>query len=146
MSFYKCVVKAGHDGGGRIWELTLYLSAKSYTEAMKQARWFPMVKHNRGNTISDMQVVEEKEFVLGSIISGYSRRNELINEDCLVQFKHIIRRFNNFKVGKLETEEGKILKDFVDRYTHSSAEDKPAIEQEYYNWAQGLVEANQLVR
>ena len=146
MSFYKCVVKAGHEGTGRMWELTLYLSAKSYTEAMKQARWFPMVKHNRGNTISDMQVVEEKEFVLGSIVSGYSRRNELVNEDCLVQFKHIVKRFTNFKVGQLETDEGKILKDFVDKYNKASAEDKPAIEQEYYNWAQSLVDGNQLVR
>ena len=145
MSFYKCVVRAGHDGG-RPWELTLYLNAKSCTEAMKRARWFPAVKHTGSNTIVDMQVVEEKEFVLGSIVSGYSRRNELINEDCLVQFKHIVRRFTNFMVDKLETEEGKILKDFVDRYNKASAEEQPSIEQEYYNWAQGLVEANQIVR
>jgi hypothetical protein len=145
MSFYKCVVKAGHDGGCP-WELTLYLSAKSYTEAMKQARWFPAVKHNRSNTIMDMQVVDEDEFILGSVVSAYSRRNELINEDCLVQFKHIVRRFNNFKVGKLETEKGKILKDFVNRYNQASAEDKTVIEQEYYNWAQSLVDSNQLVR
>ena len=144
MPFYKCTLRAGHAGGGGFWELTVYIGAKSYTDAMKQARWFPAVQHNRSNTIVDMIAVDEKAYVLGSIVSGYIRRNDIVNPECFVMLKNVVKRFKNFKVGKLETEEGKTLQNFVNRYSKASEEDKPAIEQEYYNWAQDLLNQNQM--
>ena len=145
MKFYKFVLRAKSSGNVNERELVIYISAENYSQAMKQAKAFPAVKYERPNVIISSNVVDEIEYVHGIIVSGYSGRND-IDGYYLNQFEHIVKILSYLKGYRFESADGKILKNFVTRYNKASNEEKPAIEQEYYNWAQSLVDSNQLVR
>ena len=133
MRFYKLILQVGHCGRGYYKELTIYLHASSHMRARDKALKFPMVKHDKTDAIISSKEVGEFDFVIGNLQSGYKEVAYGANE--IEDLGKLARRLNFMGEYKFETEEGKQLKCFCDRYNNADDKTKKLIEKEYIGWA-----------
>ncbi|MBQ8522925.1 MAG: hypothetical protein IJ458_04650 [Clostridia bacterium] len=143
MLFYKFILRAGHGGGGKEQELTVFVNADSYFKAIKKAKNFPAAKHHAANVVISSNVVDEAEYLRGIMLNGYSalKNNE---EDYINKLENIVRIISYLKDYKFETKEGQILNEYVSKYSIASNKEKELIERDYYNWAQNLINTSEM--
>lgn len=139
MPFYKATLRAGHVGTNRYQDFTSYVQYNSYIEAMNHIKEFPMVKRTRGKAIQSLEQIDELEFIVGIIQNAYyymsskeiGRMRSL--EDMIIMLNKLD------KDCSLETNEGKELKGFCDRYIQADNKQKKKINKEYIEWASNLI-------
>lgn len=137
MPYYKVIAKTGHRGARISGEIVIYLSASGIMEATRSARFFPAVKHGSHSAIVSAEPVDEMTFVLGNLTSAYVTFDYYDDNQKIVDLDKIASRINN--IDNFETSEGKMLKNFCNRYCATKDKDlKESINQEYKDWASQL--------
>lgn len=133
MKFYKFILQVGHFGRANYKELTIYINANSYVQAQDMAKKFPMVKHHKTNAVISSKEITEFDFVIGNLQSGYKEVAYTTNQ--IEDLDKLARRIKFIGEYEFETEEGKQLKCFCDRYNNADEKTKKSIEKEYIEWA-----------
>jgi len=137
MNFYKFILKTGHAKNLKHYgELAVYIHANSYMQALDSAKKFPMVKHGNSSVIINSREIDEREYVLGILHSGYEK--VMYGNAGLPALNRIARKLGYIKNYEFVSEEGARLKSLCDTYVNASDKVKPMIEKEYINWAQSL--------
>jgi len=142
MNFYRIKAKAGHQSTGRYIDIPVYVSARSIIEAIDSIKHMPMIKKSKNLPATNLKIIQEDEFVLGTITNQYKKYlNYDINEICnpLKQVSNRLRFV--LKEYEFTTNEGKILRDFCNNYNKAKGEDKEKVENEYNNWALSLIKS-----
>ncbi len=137
MPFYKFLLKTGHAGAGRAGELRIYIYEKSYTTAIKHVKQFPSVKHFSAAPVWSSSIVDEREYIIGIMNNGY--KIQWGEEDSLSDFEAVYKRLSYIKNYTFQTEEGKTLKAFCDRYKQAKDKIKKQIIKEYVEWGHNLI-------
>lgn len=141
MPFYEHKLKAGHAGKNCDTTLIIYNFADSMTQSLKDAKYFPGVKHHNHTMIIGSKQIGESEFVKGILQSAYARRNGDFEIAKLANVIKIIDRIK-LKGYDFQSQEGVTLNGFCDTYLNASTKIQPMVEQEYIQWAEDLVDTN----
>ncbi len=137
MPFYKFLLKAGHVGKTYYQEFPIVLFAKSYTEAIKAAKGFPMIKHHNRGVVISSSIVDEQEFIENVVQDSYGRTYE--NEQRIIPLLECVKRLSYVRNYEFVTEDGKQLKNFCDTYRNASKKVKDLVEKEYVEWAENII-------
>ncbi|MBQ3503050.1 MAG: hypothetical protein IJA72_05270 [Clostridia bacterium] len=123
-------------GKGNYSVLVVYNYAETITQAIKNVRHFPMVKHEGVTTVLASKPVDELEFVVGVVQNAYSRLNLEKSVTPIDKIDKILSYVQNYE---FQTEEGKMLESFSKTFINASAKVKPMVEREYEEWASDFV-------
>lgn len=139
MGFYKVVAKIGHRGLGKYGDMGLYLAAESFVDASNRAKGFPGVRHHQADVIDSVKLISEKEFVVGILKTAYVSLSYHAKNEQIQTLDNIETSIAD--VDHFDTIEGKMLKNFCNRY-FATTDDKlrAEIDKEFVTWATRLID------
>lgn len=139
MAFYRLTVKVGHMGKGEFGLMTLYVFAKGYSEAIGKVRILHMVKHTSPSVTNKFETIEEGGFVSGVVRNPYFNVSKY-EDRPITELSVISKILPKVEEYQFETEKGKQLVDFCNKYKNCNGEQKAYIERDFFEWAQNLLE------
>ena len=139
MNFYKVIAKIGHRGLGKYGDMGLYLAAESFVDASNQAKGFPGVRHHQADAIDSVKLISEKEFVVGILKTAYVSLSYHAKNQQIQTLDKIETSIAD--VDHFDTIEGKMLKNFCNRYAATDdIELKKKVDEEFVAWANKQLE------
>ena len=138
MGFYKVVAKIGHRGYGKSGDMVSYIVAESMADARNYAKGYPGVKHHNAMAVLGSKEVKEREFVEGILTTGYIHFDYHTANESIQTLDNIAKSIEH--VAEFTTIEGKMLKNFCNRY-FATTDDKlrAEIDKEFVTWATRLI-------
>lgn len=140
MNYYKITAKIGHQGVGRHTKISFYFYEKNMSDALTQIRTMPMVKKGNAFPTTNVKIVDEKEFIFGSVYNPFFKyiNSEEITE--VYPLANIVERFQTYLSSfNPKTSDGQKLIKYCDKYSNANDKEKLKIEQDYIAWATKLI-------